>query len=404
MHEAHVPLEAEAEAADLGRGADERVGCGFLGNGDDAGIVGQYRVVEFAQEIHRAEVDVAALAVGRVFAVAAAVVEVEHGADRVHADAVDVVLLEKFAGRGDQEALHLVGGIVEDQRAPLGVVGHALLLALELRAAVETGQAVLVLGEVRRHPVHDQADAVLVELVHQIAEIVGVAVAGGGGVVARHLVAPGAVVGVFRDRQELDMGEAHVPAVVGQLVGDLAVYRAEAGQTAPGADVHLIDAHRRGHEVPFGAPAHIVAVGPGELAVVEDDGGRLARVLAEGREGVGLQDPAAVAALDADLVAGAVPHAGHEGDPAAAGHLLHGRVVPVPAVEITDDGHTAGVRRPDQETVQLQLRDIAAAEAEPGLGGVAGVEQVDIVRGDIGQPFAVHEHAPLYILGLKFST
>ena len=76
--------------------------------------------------------------------------------------------------------------------------------------AVEAGQRPLVLGEVGGHPVQNDANPGLVELVHQIAEVVRGAEARRGRVVTRHLVAPRAAEGVLRHGHELHVGEAHL--------------------------------------------------------------------------------------------------------------------------------------------------------------------------------------------------
>ena len=55
---------------------------------------------------------------------------------------------------------------------------------------VEVRQAVLVAGEVRRHPVEDDADAVLVQDVDEVHEILRRPVAAGRREVAGALVAP----------------------------------------------------------------------------------------------------------------------------------------------------------------------------------------------------------------------
>ena len=101
--------------------------------------------------------------------------------------------------------------------------GHALLGALIAGRAVEHAQAVLVPGEVCRDPVDDDADALGVQLVHKIHEVLRSTVTARGCEEARHLVAPAAVIGVFRDGQQLDVGVVHIFEVLHELVRDAAV-------------------------------------------------------------------------------------------------------------------------------------------------------------------------------------
>ncbi len=91
-----------------------------------------------------------------------------------------------------QEAAHLVAAVVEDEPIPVGMKALARIGVLVEVRAVEVGEAVLVGGEVRGHPVENDADAVLVQVVDQVHEVLRRAVAAGGREVAGGLVAPGA--------------------------------------------------------------------------------------------------------------------------------------------------------------------------------------------------------------------
>ncbi len=70
------------------------------------------------------------------------------------------------------------------------MLAQAGVLVLVQGGAVEESQGPLVLGEVGGHPVHDHADAAAVQVVDQVAEVVGRAEPGGGRELAGDLVAP----------------------------------------------------------------------------------------------------------------------------------------------------------------------------------------------------------------------
>ena len=92
----------------------------------------------------------------------ARVIEIEHGRHGIHAQAVDVILLQPEQRVRDQELADFVAAEVEDERAPVEVLALARIGMFVERRAIETGQAVRILGKVRRHPVHNHADAGLV--------------------------------------------------------------------------------------------------------------------------------------------------------------------------------------------------------------------------------------------------
>ena len=283
---------------------DHGPGRRLLGDRLDVGEGAVDGLVEAPEEGDGLEVLAAAVVVGDPLPRLAGVVEVEHGGHGVDAQAVGVVAVEPEEGAADEELADLVAAVVEDGALPVGVEALARVLVLVERGAVEAAQAVPVGGEVGGHPVQDDADAVLVEHVDEVHEVLGRAVAAGRREVADRLVAPRAVEGVLHDRQELDVGEAHVPDVFGEDGGHLAVgERAVAllRDAAPRAQVDLVDRDGGGEGVGRAAAGHPVGVAP---AVVEvpDDGGRARGRLGVDAEGIGLLGAGAVRGGDGIFV------------------------------------------------------------------------------------------------------
>ena len=131
------------------------------------GVTAQNRIVELAQECHGLKVLLAAVLVGLPLALLTVVVQIEHGSHSVHTQAVDVVLLQPVERAGDEEALHLAAAKVEHHRAPLFVLAALGVRVFVAGFAIEVVQAELVFREVSRNPVHDDADARLMHLVHE---------------------------------------------------------------------------------------------------------------------------------------------------------------------------------------------------------------------------------------------
>ncbi len=219
---------------------------------------------------------------------------------------------------------------------------------LEEVGAVEEGEAVVVHREVGGDPVEDDADPFLVQVVDEEHQILRRAEAAGGGEVAERLVAPGAVVRVLHDGEQLDVGEAQLLDVLGEEGGGLAVgeetvvfFRIPLVQDSPpGAEVDLVDGDG-GREVLLLLPGqHPVRVPPRVVEVPDDRGARRRHLGVEG-EGIGLVGPvAAVAGDDVELVAHAGGDVRHEGLPdpggAAGGHGVRPLV---PGVPVADHRH-----------------------------------------------------------------
>ena len=289
-------------------------------------------------------------------------------------------LAEPEQGVRDKEVADLVPAEIEDVGAPVELLAAHRVGMLVQRGAVESGQRPVVLGEVGRHPVDDHGDVPGVQVVDEVAEVVGRSEACRRRVVRRDLVTPGAAERVLGDGQELDVGEALLDGVIGQLVREFAV--AEA--LAPRREVDLVDAHRltlgRG---PFPARDPRV-VGPDMFGHGDPGRGCRGRAGAEGH-GVGLVADDAVGAMDPELVVGPVADVGDEDLPHPADpDLAHRRNAPGPVVEVADHGDTVGIRRPHGEggavhvAVGGRVRRHPRTEGVPQFLVAALAEQMDV--------------------------
>ena len=107
------------------------------------------------------------------------------------------------------------------------------------RRPVKKPQSVGVLCEMRRYPVQYNAYAAAVECVDKRLQPIRVAVAGGGAVIPRGLVAPAVVKRIFAKRHKLNMGIAHLLNVVRKLGCKRGVIK----PLPPGTKMHLVYAY-----------------------------------------------------------------------------------------------------------------------------------------------------------------
>src|SRR5690349_6791204 len=104
-----------------------------------------------------------------------------------------MVPVEPEESAAQEEAPHLVPPVVEDEALPVRVEALARVAVLVEVRPVEEADPVLVAREVRRHPVEDDADPPLMEMVDQVHEILRRPVAARRREVSRGLIAPGTV-------------------------------------------------------------------------------------------------------------------------------------------------------------------------------------------------------------------
>ena len=179
--------------------------------------------VQSLQECNRREILASAKFVGDPFAFAPRIIEVQHGRHGIHAQTVDVILVDPEECIGDQEILDFVAAVVEDQGAPVRMTALARVGMLVQMRAVELGQAVRVTREVRGSPIQNHADACLVKPVHEIHEVFRSAEPAGGRKISQSLISPGTVEGMFHHRHQFHMRVAHLLHVGNELVGEFRV-------------------------------------------------------------------------------------------------------------------------------------------------------------------------------------
>ena len=257
---------------------------------------------------------------------------------------------EPVAGVRHEEGAHLRLSVVKNARRPVGMLVHHRVGKLVAARAVKLVKTVLVLREMRRDPVEDHAEALPVAFIHEAHQLLRRAVAVRRRVIARHLIAPRRVVGIFHDRQQLDMRIAHVLDIGDQLRRQIVpAVGAPVGMALPGAGVNLIDVERPVQRVLLLPARAVRAVVPGEAVRRLQHAGGVRQRLAARAVGVGLIDLPPVLAGHAVFIGSAGLRINRKSLPDAVRDLLHGQILLIPEIEIPDHADRLGLRRPDAE-------------------------------------------------------
>ena len=180
----------------------------FLGNDLRVRMIAANVVAQLLQEPDGLEVLAAAVPVGQPLARLAAIIQVQHGRDRVDAQSVGMKFVEPVQRARAQECAHFVATVIEDVAVPFRVKAEPTVSVLVKVGAVEIDQSMFVARKVRRDPVEDHADAVRVKLVDETLQILRRPVARRRREVTGALIAPGAEEWMLHDGQQFDVREA----------------------------------------------------------------------------------------------------------------------------------------------------------------------------------------------------
>src|SRR5262249_28048320 len=138
-------------------------------------------------------------------------------------ESVDVITLEPEQRVVDEKTRDFAAAEIVDGGVPIRMKAAPRIVVLVERGAVEARQPVLIRREMRRHPVENDAESRRVRLVDETCKARGTAEAGRRRKQTGRLISPRRIEGMLRDRQKLDVREAHVPDVGDQGVPKLVI-------------------------------------------------------------------------------------------------------------------------------------------------------------------------------------
>ena len=134
-------------------------------------MISVHGLIQGAQKIDGLEIFPPAEPIRNPFALLARIVQIQHRGHRIHAQPVDVIFLEPEQRRGNQEAAHLVAAEIENGRIPFRMKALPRIRVLVQMRAVEIRQPMLIRGKVRRHPVEYHADALLMQVIDEVHQV-----------------------------------------------------------------------------------------------------------------------------------------------------------------------------------------------------------------------------------------
>ena len=144
--------------------------------------------------------------------------------------------------------MNFVATVVIDERAPVGMSPLARIGMLVEMRPVELRKTVRVAREMRGSPIEKNAEAGLMAAVDKFHEISGSAEAASSREIAERLVAPGTVVRMLHDGEQLDVRIAEVFDIWNELVAEFVVVEPAIvifRHAAPGAEMNFVNGNRR---------------------------------------------------------------------------------------------------------------------------------------------------------------
>ena len=148
----------------------------------------------------------------------------------------------------DQEVLHLIFAIIKNLGSPVRMLSHSWICILIQACTIKLCKSMGIFWKMRRYPVQDHTDFILVALVDKICKVLRFSVAGSRCIISGHLISPGTIKRILRNTHQLNVCVPHFFYIWDQIGYEIPVtvksFIIPARMTFPGARMNLVDCHR----------------------------------------------------------------------------------------------------------------------------------------------------------------
>src|SRR5690242_11281167 len=101
-----------------------------------------------------------------------------------------MIFLQPVDGIADQIRLHLAAPEIKDKTVPIRLHALARIGMLVQMRTIKVSEAMFIRWKMRRHPIENHADALLMQLIDKIHKILRRAITAGGSKLPDRLIAP----------------------------------------------------------------------------------------------------------------------------------------------------------------------------------------------------------------------
>ena len=255
VHPAHVPFEGKAEAAILRAMGYFRPGRGLFGDNHCSVFPSVYDAVQMFEKFDCLQVFIIPVFVGDPLAVAASVIQIQHGGHGIHPEAVDMIVFKPVQSICNQEIGYFIFTVIKYLSTPVGMLPFSGIRIFIKRLSIEIGKAMGIFRKMSRYPVQNNADAFFVQIIDKIHEFLRCPVTGGRSEISGYLVSPGTIIGMLGDSHQFDMGVTHHFNIISQLMRRFHVSVITVFFLAvflfPGTNMYFVDGHGRFYRIRF---------------------------------------------------------------------------------------------------------------------------------------------------------
>ena len=186
-------------------------------------IPAKHNCIQMFEKFDCFEIFVVTIFIGNPFPIFLAVIQIQHGCNRIDTQTVYVAFLYPEKCISDQEVFDLRPAVVVNLRSPIRVLSLSRVFMFINSRSVKVCKSVCILREMCRNPVKNNTYLVAMKIIDHIFEIFCCSVAGSRCIITGYLIAPGAIKRVLCNSHKFDMGIAHFLYISSQLMCQFAI-------------------------------------------------------------------------------------------------------------------------------------------------------------------------------------
>ena len=171
VHPSHVPLQPEPKSAQMRRPRNHGIRSRLFRVCLNIRMLFVRFEIKAPQKVDRFKVLASTELVWNPLAFLARVIQIKHGSHSIHPQPVGVILIQPEHGARQQKAAHFAASVIKNKSLPVRMKSLPCIRMLKQMRAVEKSQPVPIGREVRRNPIQNHRNVLLMQIIHEIHEI-----------------------------------------------------------------------------------------------------------------------------------------------------------------------------------------------------------------------------------------
>ena len=264
MHPTHIPLQSKSKSVILRRSCHLRPCCRFFCDHHNAFISSANYRIQMFKECNRLKILISAKFIRNPLSIFSSVVQIQHRCHCIYTKSIYMIMFNPEQCIRQKEVRNFRFFIIENLRSPIRMLALSRIWIFECRCSVKICQTMCIFREMRRYPVKNNTDIILMKVIHHICKIFRCSIACSWCIISGYLISPGTVKWMLCDSHQLNMSISHLFYILCNCFCKLTIciksFIFSSRMSHPGTHMYFINRHWFFFVIPFLTSSHPLTV------------------------------------------------------------------------------------------------------------------------------------------------